>query len=112
MPRPGPRPDDDGETGVQARPYRPNPTPYRPPPAPEPKRSGKPRRSEPRGPRVAFEEGWFGSLNAGVIGGLLMMLLAVVWFVGGLAVGIIFFYPPVLRVLGFIALVKGLTSRG
>lgn len=104
--------DEEGETGIQARPYRPDPMAYRPPPAPEPKRSRRPRRAEPRGPRVAFEEGWLGSLNAGIIGGLLMMLIAVVWFVGGLAVGFIFFYPPVLLVIGFIAFIKGLTDRG
>jgi hypothetical protein len=61
-----------------------------------------------RGPRVVFEEGWFGSLNAGVIGGLLTMLLAIVWFVGGLWAGRIFFYPPILLVLGFIAVIKGI----
>jgi hypothetical protein len=60
---------------------------------------------------VSFEPGWFGSLNAGSVGGLLMMLIAVVWFVGGLAAGIIFIYPPILFVLGVIALVKGLSNR-
>jgi hypothetical protein len=61
--------------------------------------------------RVAFEKGWFGSANAGVVGGLLMIAIAVIWFVAGLAVGYIIFYPPVLLVVGIIALVKGL-SRG
>lgn len=46
--------------------------------------------------------------SGGVITGILMMVGAVVWFVGGLAAGIIFYYPPVLFVLGFIALVKGI----
>lgn len=45
--------------------------------------------------------------NGSVITGILMMVGAVVWFVAGLAADIIFFYPPVLFVLGFIALVKG-----
>ncbi len=40
--------------------------------------------------------------------GILMMVGAVVWFVAGLAGDVIFFYPPVMFVLGFIALVKGL----
>jgi hypothetical protein len=62
-------------------------------------------------PRVAFEEGWFGSLNAGIVGGLLMMLIAVVWFVVGLALGIIFFYPPILFVIGILALAKGVLGR-
>ncbi len=59
----------------------------------------------------ATHGGWFGSVNGGVAGGLLMMLIAVVWFVGGLAVGYIFFYPPVLGVIGFIAVIKGLTGN-
>ncbi len=48
------------------------------------------------------------SANGSVITGILMMIGAAVWFVGGLAADIIFFYPPVLFVLGIIAMVKGL----
>ncbi len=48
--------------------------------------------------------------NGSVLTGILMMVGAAVWFFGGLAFGIIFFYPPVLFVLGFIALVKGIMS--
>jgi len=73
----------------------------------------KPRRENSRrAPRVAFEEGWFGSMNAGVIGGVLMILIAVIWFVAGLAGGIIFFYPPILAVIGLIAIGKGLMGGG
>ena len=78
---------------------------------PEPAvRPRRPRTPKSRAPRVAFERGWFGSVNAGVVGGLLMMLIAIVWFVVGLSLGIIFFYPPILLVLGFIAMVKGITG--
>jgi hypothetical protein len=55
--------------------------------------------------------GWLGGVNAGVVGGLVMILIAVVWFVAGLAVGIIFFYPPILAVIGVIAIIKGCVSR-
>jgi hypothetical protein len=58
-------------------------------------------------PLVAFEPGWFGSVNSGVAGGLLMILIAVVWFGLGLAAGRIFFYPPILFVIGLIAIFKG-----
>src|SRR5207247_1546765 len=58
----------------------------------------RPERAEQR-PGVVFEEGWFESVNAGMVGGLLMILIAVVWFVVGLAVGILFFYPPILFVI-------------
>lgn len=62
-------------------------------------------------PRVTFGEGWFGSMNAGVIGGVLMILIAVVWFVAGLAAGVLFFYPPILAVIGIAAIIKGIASR-
>ena len=85
--------------------------PYRPPPPKQAPRPAKLRSKARRRPRVTFEEGWFGSLNAGTIGGVLMMVIAAVWFVVGLAGGIIFFYPPILFVIGIIAFVKGLFSR-
>lgn len=50
--------------------------------------------------------------NGGAIGGLRAMVGAVVWFVVGLANDIIFFYPPVLFVIGLLAFFKGLTGRG
>jgi hypothetical protein len=39
-----------------------------------------------------------------------MMLGAVVWFVGGLFFDIIFFYPPILFVIGLVAFFKGMLS--
>jgi hypothetical protein len=54
--------------------------------------------------------GGFG-VNAGIGGGIVMILIAVVWFVGGLALGRLFFYPPILFVLGIIAIVKGFSDR-
>ena len=55
--------------------------------------------------------GGFGSTNAGLIGGVLMILIAVVWFAVGYSAGRIFFYPPVLLILGLVAIVKGLSNR-
>jgi hypothetical protein len=75
---------------------------------PRPKKEAAPR-SE-RTP-IAFEEGWFGSLNAGVIGGFLTMLIAIVWLVVGMAAGRIFIYAPVLFVFGFIAMIRGFFNR-
>ncbi len=68
------------------------------------------RERESRGLPIAFEEGWFGSMNAGVIGGLLMIVIAIAWFVAGLMGGIIFFYPPILLIIGVGAAIKGLTG--
>ena len=71
----------------------------------------RPRRDDIRRvSRRSSQKGGFGSINAGVAGGVLMILIAVVWFVAGLAGGIIFFYPPILLVIGIIAIGKGLMS--
>ncbi len=51
-----------------------------------------------------------GILNGGVAGGMLAMFIAVVWFVVGLAADIIFFYPPILFVIGLVAFFKGLAQ--
>ncbi len=47
------------------------------------------------------------AFNAGVFGGLAMMIIAVVWFVGGLMADILFYYPPVLFIIGLVATIKG-----
>ena len=46
-----------------------------------------------------------------VITGLLMMLGAVAWFIGGLAIGYIFFYPPILFILGIGTMIKGFLGK-
>ena len=63
-------------------------------------------------PRVTFEEGWFGDIRAGAVGGVLMMLIAAIWFGAGYYAGQIFFYPPVLFIIGAVAVVKGVLDRG
>jgi hypothetical protein len=40
------------------------------------------------------------------------MLGAVVWFFAGLAFGYIFFYPPILFIVGLVGFVKGIVNRG
>ncbi len=47
-------------------------------------------------------------MQMGVLGGVLMMVLGAVWFVGGLAAGYIFFYAPILCVIGLVAFIKGI----
>ena len=58
--------------------------------------------------------GFFGpekkGIGMGMVGGIIMMVIAVVWFVGGLAADIIFFYPPILFVIGLFAFFKGLVT--
>jgi len=46
-------------------------------------------------------------MKKGIVGGVIMIAISLVWFFGGLAVDRIFFYPPVLLIIGVIAIVKG-----
>jgi hypothetical protein len=80
---------------------------------PSVKRRPKVRSEQPRrAPKVAFEQGWFGSTNAGIAGGVLMILIALVWLVVGVvALDRLFFYPLILVVIGLIAIVKGLAGN-
>jgi hypothetical protein len=50
-------------------------------------------------------------INGGVAGGLLAMVIAIVWFVLGLINDWIFFYPPILFILGLVAFFKGLAGE-
>ncbi len=51
-------------------------------------------------------------LRNGVGGGAVAMAIAVVWFFAGLAAGRIFFYPPILFLVGLAAVVMAMRSRG
>jgi hypothetical protein len=42
------------------------------------------------------------------LGGLAMMGIAVLWFFVGLACGVIFYYPPILFVIGLVGFFRGL----
>lgn len=77
----------------------------------------RPKRRRPRLRRedanesvVTFERGWFGNINAGVVGGTLMLLIGGAWLIGGLYVGILFFKPVFLIIIGMAAIIKGLLS--
>jgi hypothetical protein len=50
-------------------------------------------------------------IKKGMLGGVVMIAIAVVWFFGGLAAGYIFYYPPILFAIGIYALIKGLIER-
>jgi hypothetical protein len=58
--------------------------------------------------------GWFGFekgiLGSGVLGGMLAMIIAVVWLVVGLMNDRLFIYPPVLFVVGLVATIKGMVG--
>jgi len=46
-------------------------------------------------------------IRKGIVGGLVMMIIAAIWFFAGLSAGIIFYYPPILFLIGLFALFKG-----
>jgi hypothetical protein len=64
-------------------------------------RSRSPRPAPPRRPRPPVV------VSPGIVTGLLMMVGAAVWFFVGLEAGIIFFYPPILFVLGLGTMIQG-----
>lgn len=47
-------------------------------------------------------------IKKGVVGGLAMMAIAAIWFVVGYQAGYIFFYPPILFLIGLYAFFKGI----
>ncbi len=72
-----------------------------------------PRRTRTRKRRRPVESGGYfedesNMMDAGLLGGIAIMAGAAVWFVVGWSVGVIYFYPPILFVVGLIAFAKGL----
>jgi hypothetical protein len=67
-----------------------------------------PSRDRPRKRRSLDVRKRGNSQLAEIFGGLGMMVGAVVWFVLGLMVDRIFFYPPILFVFGVIAFIRGM----
>ena len=64
--------------------------------------------SESNGGFFATEEK---AISNGVLGGVAMMIIAVIWFVVGYSFGRIFFYPPVLFLIGVYAVIKGVSTN-
>lgn len=58
--------------------------------------------------------GFFGpekkGVKKGVLGGVIMIVIAAVWFFVGLEAGRIFFYPPVLFIIGVYSVGKGIVT--
>ncbi|MDN5203791.1 hypothetical protein QQ008_20540 [Fulvivirgaceae bacterium BMA10] len=49
-------------------------------------------------------------IKMGVVGGVIMMIIALVWFFLGWQAGYIYFYPPVLFVIGIYAFFRGIVK--
>jgi hypothetical protein len=76
-----------------------------PPPRPRPQPISKSLYrdlEEPRRRKSTFV------VSSGVVTGALMMIVAVIWFFGALALNWVFFYPPIMFVLGLVAFTRGL----
>lgn len=74
------------------------------------------QRYQPR-ERVATDDdddGFFAperrGLDKGILGGVVIMAIAVVWFGLGWMAGYIFFYPPILFLIGLFGMLKGIFS--
>ena len=46
-------------------------------------------------------------IQKGVIGGVVMMIIAAIWFIAGWSAGIMFYYPPILFLIGVYAFFRG-----
>jgi phage FluMu protein Com len=62
----------------------------------------------PKGPKRVRQSFSDRLLHGGVITGILTMIGAAAWFLIGLAGGVIFFYPPILFIIGLVTCIKGL----
>ena len=71
------------------------------------RKRGRPKEEEEKPDFFAMEKG---ILNSGVPGGLLAMIIASVWFFFALQHDYLFYYPPILFVVGLIAFFRGLTG--
>ncbi len=100
--------DDDDDQGERRRPRRKGPI------APKKRKSPIRRDYDEAADREGRRGEAFGAeksvLSGGMIGGGLAMIGAVVWFIAGLAAGYIFFYPPILFVIGLVGFIKGLAG--
>ena len=50
-------------------------------------------------------------INSGIVIGILIMVGASTWLVIGLSHGLFFWYPPILFILGVIAMVRGIRQK-
>ena len=69
--------------------------------APAPRKKKKKRKKSASAPSGG------GADMGQVLGGIGMMVGAVVWLVVGLMCGWIFFYPPILFIIGLVTMIKG-----
>jgi len=110
-PKPLPSPEEMKSSAIEER-RSPSPAPQIPRSALSvgmPTASAKPKT---RPSKSTSDRAGFGiAVHPSIIAGALMMIGAAVWFFLGLAAGIIYFYPPILFVLGIGAVIRGFTGQ-
>jgi hypothetical protein len=60
---------------------------------------------------LGLEPGWFGSTNAGLVGGFIMLGIGFVVLIAGLAFGWLLFIAPFLMVVGIVAIINGIKDQ-
>jgi hypothetical protein len=104
-------PEPDAQAATEEEPRR-GITPQRKSPPSPATKADKP--AQKKAARREEDDGDYGgpsfAVNPEIITGLLMMGGAAVWFFVGLAAGYIFFYPPILFVLGIVAVARGFSG--
>jgi hypothetical protein len=82
--------------------------------SPRPARPRRRRRSRARYydsyPEPERSRGGGIAISQGVIAGVIMMVLAVVWLVVGLMLGWLFYYPPILFILGIVRIARSILT--
>jgi phage FluMu protein Com len=81
------------------------------PPTPRPRKNRKKPRTRVRSSQSSSSFWELFSVNGGVVGGVLSMVLAVVWLIAGLAADRLYPYALVLFVIGLISFSKGVAGR-
>jgi hypothetical protein len=61
--------------------------------------------------RGASGGNWFGSIHAGVGGGIAMLVIGLICTGVGLKFGFLFFIGPILVIIGFVAIIKGIVDN-
>lgn len=66
------------------------------------------RRATTRAESESQSESEGGLSNAGLVGGVVICAVAIGWFVLGLKIGRIYYYPPLLLLMGIVSIARGL----
>ena len=75
------------------------------------KKAARKQRRRERDAMVREQHGNGLAVSRTIVRGLCTMAFSVVWFVGGLMFGVLFYFPPILFLIGLGILIMGLMGR-